>query len=209
LRHRHLSANPHEQAAFVTDVHLLLQDWPEEWEWLFVDEATVRRHPTLSARWGLVEDIPEVPTADDHTQGPVYGAVAPLTGRTHYRLRPTLSKGELALFLRQLERAYPHKYVLIIHDRAEHHRGQVVGTVVQEAQGRLMLMPQPRYAPELHPQERLWKWVRRAVPHNDWFEPLPEDLQAIRDVFCYLAGRKDDVRQLCGIKTPESLVALL
>jgi hypothetical protein len=59
------------------------------------------------------------------------------------------------------------------------------------------------------PVERLWKWFRRAVTHNHWFETLQEELQAIRDFFCYLAGRKDDGRHLCAIKTPESLVALL
>ena len=46
LRHCHLKANPEEQSAFVTDVAILLKDWPEDWELLCVDEATVRRHPT-------------------------------------------------------------------------------------------------------------------------------------------------------------------
>lgn len=104
LRHRHLKANPQEQAAFVTDLHLLLQDWPADWELLDVDEATVRRHPTLSAMWCLVDDMPEVPTGDDHTTVQVYGAVAPLSGQTHYRIHPTLSTGNFATFLRQLER---------------------------------------------------------------------------------------------------------
>src|ERR671924_76504 len=46
LRHRHLKANPQEQAAFVRTLHEQLQAWPEGQELLFVDEATVRRHPT-------------------------------------------------------------------------------------------------------------------------------------------------------------------
>jgi hypothetical protein len=80
--------------------------------------------------------------------------------------------------------------MLIIHDRAEQHWGQVVDTVGPEAQGRLMLMPQPRYSPERNPQERLWKGLRRAVTHNYWCETLQEALQAMRDCFCSLAGRK-------------------
>lgn len=83
VRYGHLKANPQEQAAFVTDLNLLLQDWPEDWALLFVDEATVRRHPRLSAMWCLADDIPEVPTGDDHTKVQVDGAIAPLTGRTH------------------------------------------------------------------------------------------------------------------------------
>ena len=208
-RHHHLKATPQEQEAFVIDLALLLQDWPEDWELLCVDEATVRRHPTLTAQWCLMDDVPAVPTGDDHTKIQVYGAVAPLTGRTHYRISPTLGKGEFAMFLRQLERYYEGKSLLIIHDRAEQHRGHVVDTVVREADGRLMLMPQPAYSPELNPQERLWKWLRRIVPHNHWFATLQEEIQAIRDFFCYLAGRKAEVRRLCALKTPDSLVASL
>ena len=135
LRHRPLKANLQEHATCVSDLHILLQDWPEDWELLCVDEATVRRHPTRTARWCLVDDIPEIPTGDDPTKVQVYGAGAPLTGRTHYRTSSTLSKGDFALFLRQLGRSYQGKHVLIVHDRAAQHRGQVVDTVVQEAQG--------------------------------------------------------------------------
>lgn len=209
LRHCHLKAKPQEQEAFVTDLAILLKDWPEDWELLFVDEATVRRHPTLTAQWCLGDAVPAVPTGDDHTKVQVYGAVAPLTGRTHYHISPTLGKGEFATFLRQLARYYQGKHLLIIHDRAAQHRGHAVDTAVREAEGRLMLMPQPAYSPELNPQERLWKWLRRIVTHNHWFATLQEEIQAIRDFFCYLAGRKAEVRRLCAIKTPGSLVASL
>ena len=49
LRHRHLKAKPEAQAAFRAELEKLLAAWPEEWELIFVDEATVRRHPTLTA----------------------------------------------------------------------------------------------------------------------------------------------------------------
>src|SRR5688572_24747283 len=123
LRHRHLRADPEEQAAFVIDLDILLAQWPQDWELLFVDEATVRRHPTLTARWCLVDDVPEVPTGDDHTKVQVYGAVAPLTGRTHYHVSPKLGKGEFAKFLQHLMAYYPSKRLLVIHDRGAHHQG--------------------------------------------------------------------------------------
>ncbi|HZC02025.1 MAG TPA: winged helix-turn-helix domain-containing protein, partial [Gammaproteobacteria bacterium] len=65
LRHRHLKGNPEEQAAFRAELEELLAAWPEQWELIFVDEATVRRHPTLMAQWCLVDEVPEVPTGDD------------------------------------------------------------------------------------------------------------------------------------------------
>ena len=68
LRHRHLKAKPEEQAAFRTELAELLAEWPEDCELICVDEATVRRNPTLTARWCLVKEVPEGPTGDDHTR---------------------------------------------------------------------------------------------------------------------------------------------
>jgi DDE superfamily endonuclease/Winged helix-turn helix len=209
LRHRYLRAKPEEQEAFVTELEALLEEWPEDWELVFVDEATVRRHPTLTAQWSLVEEIPEVPTGDDHTKVHVYGAVAPLTGRTHYHMSPELGKGEFAQFLQHLLAYHPGKRLLVIHDRGAQHKGAPVKAIVEEAKGRLVLKAQPAYSPELNPQERIWKWLRRVVTHNHWFATLTEQIEAIRNFFLYLAGVKDQVRRLCGFKTPESLVASL
>jgi len=207
LRHCHLKAQAEEQEAFVAELEALVAEWPEEWELLFVDEATVRRHPTLTAQWCLVDDVPEVPTGDDHTKVHVYGAVAPLTGRTHYHISPVLGKGECAQFLQHLLTYHPGKRLLVIHDRGEQHKGAPVEAIIREADGRLVLKPQPAYSPELNPQERIWKWLRRVVTHNHWFDTLHEQIEAIRNFFRYLAGVKDQVQQLCGFKTPESLVA--
>jgi hypothetical protein len=187
----------------------LLAEWPEDWELIFVDEATVRRHPTLTAQWCLVDAVPAVPTRDDHTKVHVYGAVAPLTGRTHDHISPELGKGEFAPCLEHLLAYDPGNRLLVIHDRGEQHKGAPVEAVVQEAQGRLVLQAQPAYSPELNPQQRIWKWLRRVVTHNHWFATLKEQIEAIRNFFRYLAGVKDQVRQLCGFKTPDSLVASL
>jgi transposase len=207
LRHRHLKAKPEEQAAFRAELEALVQDWPEGWELIFVDEATVRRHPTLTAQWCLVDEVPEVPTGDDHAKVHVYGAVAPLTGRTHDQLSPVLGQEEFARFLQHLLVYHPGKRLLVIHDRGEQHKGTPVEAVVREGQGRLVLKAQPAYSPELNPQERIWKWLRRVVTHHHWFATLTEHIEAIRNFFRYLAGVKDQVRRLCGFKIPESLVA--
>ena len=194
---------------FQSELQAWLEEWPEEWALICVDEATLRRHPTLTAQWCLVGDVPEAPTRDDHTQGQVSGAVAPLTGRTHYHVSPELGRTELAPFLQHSWTYDPGKRLLVIHDRAGQPSGAPVDTIVREAGGRLMLKPQPAYSPELNPQERIGKWLRRVVTHNYWCATLTEQVEAIRNFFRYLAGVKDQVRHLCGLTTPESFVASL
>ena len=68
LRHRHLKAKAEEQVAFQAELDARLAEWPEDWELICVDEATVRRHPTLTAQWCVVDEVPEVPTGDEHTK---------------------------------------------------------------------------------------------------------------------------------------------
>jgi hypothetical protein len=58
--------------------------------------------------------VPEVPTGDNHTKVLVYGAGAPLTGRTHYHISPNLAKEEFAKFLLQLVAYYPGNRLLVI-----------------------------------------------------------------------------------------------
>ena len=169
----------------------------------------MRRHPTRTAQWCLVADIPEVPTGDEHTKGHVDGAIAPLTGRTPSHLGSVLGTGECAKFVRHLLPSYRGKRLLVIHDRAEQQQGRPIADLLQVAAGRLVLKPQPAYSPELNPEERMWKWMRRVVTHNHWFASLQEEIQALRDFFSSLSGRKAQVRQLCAITISESLVALL
>jgi hypothetical protein len=208
-RHRHLKATPEAQAAVVAERESLRAEWPEGCALILGEEATVRRHPTLTAPWCLVDDVPEVPTGDDHATGHVDGAVAPLTGRPHDHVSPTLGQGELATFRPHLWAYYPEKRLLVIHDRGEQHKGAPVEAIIRDAGGRRELRPQPAYSPALNPPERIWTWWRRVVTHNHWFATLGEPIEAVRHFFRYLAGVKEQVLRRCGLKTPESFVASL
>ena len=192
-RHCHLKAKPEAQAVFVAELEERLAEWPADRELVFGDEATVRRHPTLTAQWCVGDDIPEVPTGDDHVTGPGYRAVALLTGLPHEHLSPELGKGELAQYLPHLLTCSPRRRFLVSHGRGEQHKGAPIEAIMREAGDRLLLKPQPAYSPELNPQERIWKWLRRVVTHHHGFASLHEPIEAIRHCFRYLAGIKDQV----------------
>ena len=209
LRHGHLQAKAEEQDAFGAELEAVVEAWPEAWEWRCVDDATVRRHPPRPAQWRVVDEVPEVPTGADQAKVHGDGAVAPLTGRPHYQVRPELGKGECAPLVQPLLAYHPGKRLLVRHDRGEQHPGAPVEALVREANGRLVLQAQPAYSPELNPQERLWKWLRRVVTHNHWGATLTAQSDAIRHCFRSLAGVSEQVRQLCGFQTPGSVVASL
>ena len=109
LRHRHLKAKPEAPSAFPAELEALVADWSEEWALIVVAEATVRRHPTLTAQWCVVDEVPAVPSGDDQTKGPVDGAVAPLAGRTPSQISPEVGTGEFAPFLQHFLVYHPGK----------------------------------------------------------------------------------------------------
>jgi hypothetical protein len=195
LRHRHLKAQPEEQAAFRADLAALPAEGPEDCESRFVDEATVRRHPTLAAQGWVGADVPEGPTGDDHTPVPVYGAAAPPTGRTHDHVSPALGQGEFAQLLQHRSVYSPGKRRLVSHDRGAQQKGTSIEEVGREAAGRLVLTPQPACSPGLNPQERIWTWLRRVVTHHHGFATPQEPSDAIRNFFRSLAGVKAQVRR--------------
>jgi transposase len=63
--------------------------------------------------------------------------------------------------------------IVLLWDRAPWHSGQAIRDVLQ-ANPRLQLIRFPVAAPDLNPQEHVWKATRRAVSHNHTMKRLPE-----------------------------------
>lgn len=78
-----------------------------------------------------------------------------------------------AQHLNQVLVKVPDVPILYLWDRAPWHRGEPIRDVL-EANPRLEIMYFPVAAPELNPQEHVWKAARRAVGHNHVMQRLPD-----------------------------------
>ena len=78
---------------------------------------------------------------------------------------PVMNAETSGLFLHKLLLAYPEHPILLLWDRAPWHRGPEIEAVLQ-ANPRLEIMYLPAAAPELNPQEHVWKATRQQVSHN-------------------------------------------
>lgn len=87
--------------------------------------------------------------------------------------RSTVFNAEVsAEHLQQVLDAFPGRPILFFWDRAPWHRGEPIRQVLA-ANPRLEIMEYPVAAPELNPQEQVWKQTRRAVSHNHITPKLP------------------------------------
>jgi len=84
-----------------------------------------------------------------------------------------------AVFLEKILLVHPEAPILLLWDRAPWHRGAPIDAVLQ-AHPRLEIMYLPTAAPDLNPQEQVWKATRTATSHNhvaQKLDPLAMDFE--------------------------------
>ena len=109
-----------------------------------------------------------------------YGALNLLTGQEAVVMQAATMNAETsALFLQKILTAIPKGPVVLLWDKAPWHRGPEITQILAD-NPRLQLIRFPTAAPELNPQEHVWKATREAVSHNHAFknfETLAHDFE--------------------------------
>ena len=135
------------------------------------DEASLYLQATLKVVWHPRGQTPMVKLHPGRDLTHFYGALNLLSGQEH-ALRSTIMNAEAsALFLLLLLHTYPDQPILLLWDKAPWHRGQPIQTVL-DAHPRLEILYLPTAAPDLNPQEHVWKATRDAISHNHRFAKL-------------------------------------
>jgi transposase len=102
-----------------------------------------------------------------------YGTLEVKTGAEIVTRSTTFSAEISAEHLQQVLDAFPERPILLFWDRAPWHRGEPIRRLLA-ANPRLEIIEYPVAAPELNPQEQVWKQTRRAVSHNHLTPKLPQ-----------------------------------
>jgi transposase len=148
------------------------QDAPET-VILAEDEAGLYLQATTMAVWAPQGHTPVIRSDPGREKVNFYGTLNLHTGQ-EIVMRSTIMDAETsAQHLRQILDAIPSEPILLLWDRAPWHRGQPIRDVL-EANPRLEIIYFPVAAPELNPQEHVWKATRRAVSHNHTMPRLPD-----------------------------------
>lgn len=102
-----------------------------------------------------------------------YGTLDLGSGREIAMRSEVMNAGATAQHLEQILQAIPDAPILFLWDRAPWHSGPPIIEVLV-ANPRLEIMRFPAVAPDLNPQEHVWKATRRVVSHNHTVPRLPE-----------------------------------
>jgi len=165
----------------------------------YMDETTATVWSTLCYRWARKGTRPEIPMADDHGRVYVFSAVDPLRGKVHYRIAPSPNKENVVAFLKQMRRRYPNDTLVFLMDNSKPHKAHIVEQFVIE-DGNMKLEYIPSYTSfKCNPIERLFKWFRRVVTHNEFYEDITALKNAIRAFFRSVANQPKRVISLLNL----------
>jgi transposase len=137
------------------------------------DEAGLYLQATMMAVWAPRGQTPVVRAHPGREKVNFYGTLNLHTGQVIATRSTEMNAQATARHLEQVLGAVPDVPIVLLWDRAPWHSGQAIRDVLQ-ANPRLQLIRFPVAAPDLNPQEHVWKATRRAVSHNHTMKRLPE-----------------------------------
>ncbi len=100
-----------------------------------------------------------------------YGTLNLHTGQEIVMRTPIMNSATTAQHLQQILAAIPNLPILLLWDKAPWHFGEPVRQVLAQ-NPRLEVIYFPTAAPDLNPQEHVWKATRSAVSHNHSYYDL-------------------------------------
>lgn len=124
--------------------------------------------------WGERGGRPSAVRQIEYQWAYVFGAVAPLTGKSSALIAPTVNTSLMGEHLKMIaDEAGADTHVVLVLDGAGWHKANDLA--VPENMTLLFLPP---YSPELMPMERVWAWMRQHDLSNRVFADAAEIDQA-------------------------------
>ena len=136
------------------------------------DEAKVYLQASTMATWAPRGQAFTVRCDPSRVHATFYGTLNLKTGHEIVTRAETMNAEASALHLQALLDAHPDVSILLLWDRAPYHRGEAI-RALRQANPRLEILEFPTAAPDLNPQEHVWRDTRRKVCHNHTERRLP------------------------------------
>jgi transposase len=167
------------------------------------DEASLYLQATTTAVWAPQGQTPLIRVHPNRDKVSFYGSLNLRSGQEVVTQEPTMNGEATARHLNQVLTTYPDLSILLLWDKATWHGGPAVRAVL-EANPRLEVMRLPTAAPELNPQEMVWKATRAAISHNHDERQLATlaerfEQHLVSTTFCYSMLEKYDYRRICAM----------
>jgi len=125
----------------------------------------------------------------------INGAVNTNTLQVVVRTDETIDAESTIALLKTLEKKHPAaKHIYVIADNARYYRSRLVRKYLKRSRIKLIFLPP--YAPNLNLIERLWKYFRKIVLYNHYYETFLEFKESCLAFFANIREHRAALRTL-------------
>jgi len=175
-------ANREAQEAFLAQYEELKQNKGENDVILFMDAVHPQHNPVLGYGWIKRGEDHEVPSNTGRRRLNINGAVDLERLEPVVRYDDTIDAASTLALFDQLLLAYAcATCIYVICDNAGYYRSKAVQAYLQDSRIKLVFLP--AYAPNLNLIERLWKFFKKQVLYNRYYETFGDFRTACEDFF--------------------------
>jgi transposase len=178
-----------------------------------VDATHPQHNPVLGCGWIKRGQEHPIQSNTGRQRLNINGAINVQTLSAEVRFDATIDAASTIALLQQLEQANPSApRIIVICDNARYYKSKAVAAYLPTS--RIQLEPLPPYCPNLNLIERFWKFFKRQVLYNHYYETFDTFRDACKTFFAELDVFTPRLRtlltenfQIIGDKKPKIAIA--
>ena len=183
------------QEAFVAKYNSLKENKAEGDVILFMDAMHPQHNPVLGSGWIKRGKTHPIQSNTGRQRLNINGAINIEAMQLEYRFDDTIDAASTIALFDQLQAAYPTApRIIVFCDNARYYKSKTVAEYLQGS--RIQLEPLPPYSPNLNLIERFWKFFKKQVLYNRYYERFAEFRDASRAFLSDLTPHESRLRTL-------------
>ena len=187
--------DPEVQEDFVASYKALKANKGEHDAVLFMDATHPQHNPVLAGGWIKRGRRFPLKSNTGRRRLNINGVIDVETMAAVIRYDDTIDAASTIALFKQIEAAYPKATTITVFcDNARYYRSKAVRAYLEDS--RIDLQFLPPYAPNLNLIERFWKFFKRQVLYNRYYETFADYQAACKQFFANLDQHAEQLRSL-------------
>ena len=188
-------ANAEAQKEFLEEYDNLKQNSAEDDVILFMDATHPQHNPVISCGWIKRGEAHPIKSNTGRRRLNINGAIDVQRMSAEIRFDDTIDAISTIELFKQIEHANPvASCITIICDNARYYRSKAVAKYLETSRINLLFLPP--YSPNLNLIERFWKFFKRQVLYNRYYEAFDDYKGACKQFFQELDSHASKLRSL-------------